>query len=99
MERNEAHDNIAMAPGACLAFVATWPLPAFLLAGFHAGSDAHGWNSGTGDVCCRAGGVYPCGRTLSTRCPGCDLPGPHPGEDLGHAWHPPLTRCKRTPSV
>jgi DNA glycosylase AlkZ-like len=41
--------------------------------------------------------VYPCGRTVSTRCPFGSLAGPHPGEDLGHAWYHTLTRCKRTP--
>src|SRR6266566_279498 len=97
--RNKAHDSIAMVPGACLAFVATWPLPSFLLAGCRWGGDAHGWDSGPGDVCCRAGDVYAGGRTLSTRCPICSLAGPHPGEDLGDAWHLTLTLCKRTSSV
>src|SRR5579859_4772086 len=40
--RNKAHDSIAMVSGACLAFVATWPLPSFLLAGCSFGGDAHG---------------------------------------------------------
>src|SRR5260370_3620946 len=99
MERNEAHDRIELAPGACLANEPTWPFPAFLLAGFRLGGDAHGWDSGTGGVCCRACDVYPRGRTRSPRCPIGDLPGPHPGEDLGHARHltPPLG--KRTPAV
>jgi hypothetical protein len=52
IERNEAHDTIAMVSGACLANEPTWPLPAFLLAGCRAGGDVHWWDSGTGDVCC-----------------------------------------------
>ena len=41
IERNEV-DSIEVAPGACLAFVATWTLPAFELTGCYSGSNEHG---------------------------------------------------------
>jgi hypothetical protein len=49
IERNEV-DSIEVAPGACLAFVATWTLPAFELTGCYSGSNAHGGDSSTGHV-------------------------------------------------
>src|SRR5579872_3758296 len=80
-------DRVEVAPGAWLAFGATWHLPAFLFAGFHSGGDAHRWDSGTGVICRRAGVVYPRGRTLSTRCQGCSLAGSRPDKNVGYAWH------------
>jgi hypothetical protein len=53
-------DLLELARGACLAFGAAWPLSAVLFARVGAGGDAHGWDSGPGDVCRRTGDVYPC---------------------------------------
>src|SRR6266702_4317879 len=91
IERNEV-DSIEVAPGACLAFVATWTLPAFELTGCYSGSNAHGGDSSTGHVRGLTGTVYPGGRTLCGRYQIRSLGESHPGEDLGHARH--LTRAR-----
>src|SRR5690348_56360 len=88
-----------MVSGACLAFVAAWPVLALLFAGFRSSGDAHGWYSGPGDVCRRASDVHPRARTRSLRCPGGALAKAHPGEDLGHAWHLTSLLVKRTSPV
>src|SRR5258708_25747760 len=76
IERNEV-DSIEVAPGAYLAFVATWTLPAFELAGCYSGSNAHGGDSSTGHVRGSTGTVYPRGRTLCGRDQIRSLPRPH----------------------
>src|SRR5579885_998204 len=88
-----------MDPGACLAFGAAWPFPAFLLAGCRSGGDTHQRDSGAGNVCRRAGAVYSCGGHLTTAGPIGALAGPYAGEDLGDAEYAPSPHHQRTHAV